>query len=639
MNLEQLPGVGPQLADRIRRHMGSDEAFYAAAENMDLQAISSVDGLSERRAVDLVLAARGNHVADAFLATPAARRVHDRIMARLLRYASTDAGRNRLRLLHPLPNQESATRHAARVMEAKAAMQGVDFDAARACLRAIQGFRQPPPTLDTGLLVVAETDQTYNALHRKGVSAWATLGTPRDLAAATDYDVVVIAYDEGSIDAASLPNAIDVPADAPLAALCPHSILDAFAHNQAAIQACAQLAELLDRPSVASQALEHSIQSASTTMDAATIRRNVDTIKTSLDAQLEALVSDLQLSGPDMLRAMSKGALPSALQGPTQQVLTQARNLLREATGIAFQPYTAGLPLGIDEDEIERVCNEQQAGQALQSFKAQQAAAEHLQKLLPEIHDEMRAWLEWDATCALGRFALDHRLEEPVWSDDLRFEASVHLDLAHTASAQRIRYRIGGHENVAVLTGANSGGKSTLLEHLCQIVIMARMGLPVVGEHVQVPWLDEIHLVTARRGMDAGAFETFLRGFLPVTQGNAKRLVLADEVESVTELEAAGRIIAFVLDRLAASQSMAVVVTHLAPQVMAFVRDATVRMDGIEATGLDDQHRLIVDRQPKLGHQARSTPELIVQRLAATVNGAEKQLYIDLLECFNGRHA
>jgi hypothetical protein len=57
-----------------------------------------------------------------------------------------------------------------------------------------------------------------------------------------------------------------------------------------------------------------------------------------------------------------------------------------------------------------------------------------------------------------------------------------------------------------------------------------------------------------------------------------------------------------------------------------------IRTDGIEATGLDAEGRLVVDRRPRIGHRARSTPELIVQRLASVGPLRERALFADLLE-------
>ena len=48
-------------------------------------------------------------------------------------------------------------------------------------------------------------------------------------------------------------------------------------------------------------------------------------------------------------------------------------------------------------------------------------------------------------------------------------------------------------ENIALLTGANSGGKTTLLETLTQISIMAQMGLPVSADKAEIKLFDEIY--------------------------------------------------------------------------------------------------------------------------------------------------
>ena len=63
------------------------------------------------------------------------------------------------------------------------------------------------------------------------------------------------------------------------------------------------------------------------------------------------------------------------------------------------------------------------------------------------------------------------------------------------------------------------------------------------------------------------------------------------------------------------------------------IRDAAefeIAVDGIEAAGLVDGE-LRVNRSPKKGHLARSTPELIVEKLADDRGG---EFYGDLLEKF-----
>ncbi|MFQ5800159.1 MAG: endonuclease MutS2, partial [Candidatus Hydrothermarchaeales archaeon] len=60
--------------------------------------------------------------------------------------------------------------------------------------------------------------------------------------------------------------------------------------------------------------------------------------------------------------------------------------------------------------------------------------------------------------------------------------------------------------------------------------------------------------------------------------------------------------------------------------------DEGVRIDGIQATGLDEEFNLVVDRKPVLGKVARSTPELIVERLSRI--SSKKGFYNRILDRF-----
>ena len=63
-----------------------------------------------------------------------------------------------------------------------------------------------------------------------------------------------------------------------------------------------------------------------------------------------------------------------------------------------------------------------------------------------------------------------------------------------------------------MLTGANSGGKTTLLNTILQIQILAQSGLPVPCEYCEFPIVDEIYFLGKHTGtLSAGAFESTLK--------------------------------------------------------------------------------------------------------------------------------
>ena len=74
-----------------------------------------------------------------------------------------------------------------------------------------------------------------------------------------------------------------------------------------------------------------------------------------------------------------------------------------------------------------------------------------------------------------------------------------------------------------------------------------------------------------------------------------------------------------------------VICSHLAKEIEE-VTDVAIRIDGIEAKGLDENLDLIVDRTPRFGVLARSTPELIVERLSKLAKSPKKEVYAKILD-------
>jgi DNA mismatch repair protein MutS2 len=190
--------------------------------------------------------------------------------------------------------------------------------------------------------------------------------------------------------------------------------------------------------------------------------------------------------------------------------------------------------------------------------------------------------------------------------------------------------RVAKARNVAVLTGANSGGKTTLLTTLASVHILTLYGLPVPCDRAEVVPVP-IYLFRRRVTRRIGSLEHALGSLIPVFGDRRRKLVLIDEFEALTEPGAAGRIMAAVLNEAASSSSLVLVVTHLARETLPHVR-LPIRVDGIEAKGLDSKGDLVVNRQPVFGHIGSSMPKLIIMKLSrSTKNRRVRALYEEIL--------
>jgi len=192
----------------------------------------------------------------------------------------------------------------------------------------------------------------------------------------------------------------------------------------------------------------------------------------------------------------------------------------------------------------------------------------------------------------------------------------------------------GNKSPVVLLSGVNSGGKTSLLELIAQCTILSHMGFPVPADHFEIGLTESIYYYGKSKGtLDAGAFETTLRTFSSLNDSTPK-MVLVDELESITEPGASAKIIAGILEMLSENKgNMAVFVSHLSELILENV-NSPIRVDGIEAKGLDSDLKLVVDRNPQYNHIAKSTPELIVERLFKTGDPREQQFYGRLREKF-----
>jgi dsDNA-specific endonuclease/ATPase MutS2 len=143
---------------------------------------------------------------------------------------------------------------------------------------------------------------------------------------------------------------------------------------------------------------------------------------------------------------------------------------------------------------------------------------------------------------------------------------------------------------------------------------LLHLGLPTKGE-TKIPAFQEVYYFAKNKGsMSKGAFETLLTQLSMIKPGKST-IVLADEIESVTEPGTAGTIICATANYFIEKNCFMILATHLGREVQGQL-PLGARIDGIEAKGLTESFELIVDHNPVMGKLAHSTPELIIERLA-----------------------
>ncbi|WP_455449118.1 MutS-related protein [Natrinema thermotolerans] len=647
MDLESIPGVGEKTARALAELDDPERALRAG----DVAAIAAAPGISQGRAARIARGAirRDHDDPGGFLATDRAREIYREVLALLEERTVTDYAAQRLETIYPSPTRS-------RIEEVRAfAAEALEREPDPAVLEALEGLEplREPGDVRVRERCLATTDAERYSAAREAIPELSVevVEDAQGLAELARGYSTVIALDESFAgvtiegDVQVRPDALENPAE-----VVPERPLAFFARNRDRLGAAVAVHRAADMDAACDlAALENGL---SRLAEDGTVAGDdeLDRLTTAVD-DLDAAASaaesvandrlreaireqDVTIEGSDLLSLVERGAgvdslLSRELADEYAAAVEAARDHLVDAldldqgeSEIARRAFgdEPTFPVERDEDAIGRLREELTAAKERRAGRLKRELAADLADQREGARQLVRDALELDVELAIARFARDFGCTMPefVPADEARgtgfaIEGGRSPLLDEPLEAiDPVDYAVSG---VALLSGVNSGGKTSTLDLVASVVVLAHMGLPVPAENVRLRRFDDLHYHAKTQGtLDAGAFESTVREFADLAQGGEGSLVLVDELESITEPGASAKIIAGILEALSENGATAVFVSHLAGEIREMAGfDVTV--DGIEAVGLVDGE-LEVNRSPVKDHLARSTPELIVEKLA-----------------------
>ncbi len=658
MEIEAIPGVGAKTADALRE---LDDPERALAEG-DVATLARAPGISEGRAARIARGAirRTHDDPGGFAATDRARDLYRQALSLLQDRTVTDYAARRLETLYPSGVQS-------RIDEVRAfadrAMEREPDPQVREALADVAPLREPGDVRVRDRCLATQDAERY-AEAREAIPELSVevVDDARQLAELARGYATVVALDEEFAgvdvegDVRVEPDALENPVD-----VVPERILSFFARNRGPLRAAVAVHQAADLEAPCD--LE-TLESALAQLEEDGTPRGDEELERLTDAvdDLDAAVSmaesvandrlreaiqerDVTIEGNDLLSLVEQGAgvdslLRRELADEFDGAVEAARNHLvdaldlRDYEDLARQAFSGEptFPVERDDDAVGRLREELTAARDRRASRRKRELAGELADLREPSEELVSAALELDVELAVSRFARDFDCTMPeIGGSGFAIEGgrSPLLDVPFD-EVEPVDYRV---EGVALLSGVNSGGKTSLLDLVGLVVTLAHMGLPVPADAARVERISELHYHAKSQGtLDAGAFESTLREFGDlVTEVSREKpvLVLVDELESITEPGASANIMAGILEALAERDATAVFVSHLASEIRE-AATTEIAVDGIQASGLENGE-LVVDRTPVKGRLARSTPELIVEKLA---DEDDADFYAGLLEKF-----
>ncbi len=722
--LNQIPGVGPRLVQKLITVFGSEDAAINVISNAQVASLAGIPGVGKKKALDIVqeaYALREGISAFEVLKTEDIQEIYTRILTIIQSYANSLFAKDKLSLYYPLPStkMEIINQRLRWFQQAEELVKKCNQEQLNQLGRHLSISRPlrrgTKLSLATWRVILTDNDTAYNQLKEYQADRTSRIiqlkpGERLD-EYLQSYDYVIASLEMGVMTgAAEHAGNLDIlKSEFTLADVSPESIISFYATNHETILSiCAAAEAMTQLPST--PALQRFIEK----IDLTALNSLVEIVgkitssgDISIDAdadydrlrsasqQFETKVSETEIWANDKIRdeisssqvvlegdqiinileattSEAIGAeqlrqylppqvfeiLVTALQ-ESEDYLAQAlqlkRNELEWVDGIFSQ--SIALPIQASRQKASNLQNNVRKAMHSREHKLKTEIAVTLSQFEQPIKDAVQTLLDFDVFQAIGQFSRDYHLSVPSITPDgvgITFQNGRNIFLTHEALKEKLEvvpvsYAIGKNgwspeatsgERVVLLSGANSGGKSCLLQNVAQIAILAQMGMLVPASKAEVGIFDELYYYAKATGMlSAGAFESSLNNLANIVLSDASKLACFDEWEASTEPGAAAKVVAAVLELFAENPNSCVIfVSHLAGDITQLAR-VPIRVDGIEATGLDPQLNLIVNRSPQFGKIAKSTPELIVERLYRSAKNQRQKIFQRILELVRGSDA
>ena len=663
MVLSTLPGVGERLAKKITDHFGGENEAIASLKSGDIARIAEIDGVSPKRALSLARMVAGQ--SGSFLATKEAERLHRSLLQDIVSFASCAATRERMQLLMPIENPAERRLKVSHAMNyAQKNAEGMNT-----LSKLFHNLRQTRFNNERYERVVVSKEplETFKK--------WCRVLQPGEGETWKDYTVFKSITWIGSGAPADAPDGwVVLPNANNTELILPERTIDWFRHNIRTLSVLADIVQMSRKSTdkhpfinelfelvVGLEQLPEILMSLDDQGDLdimADVKDRLWKTAKSLEEQVNTEVAQamddakMDLSGAELLEALSDGAaFQRKLQEATKDVITEAMEKAKqtvvqmlEGTGVRcpYDIFSSQWPAKINRKTMDEIDHALETKLKTGEIEHMLVLAKKLGPLRERCEEAVRSLIGFDQWVGIAQWAVERQCVLPdLVEHGIYIEQGRHLLLG--CQPDPVTYGLGyagdkeDQQSLALLTGANSGGKTTLLELLAHTCILAHMGLPVPADSARVGQVDALHILAKAGGtQSAGALEQTLVELANVVSDPTPKLILADELEAITEPGAGARIIAgMLLAAEAQDDTTMMLVTHLAPAIIKATGRDDLRVDGIEATGLDANLELMVDRTPKRNHLARSTPELIVKRLVERSEGHAQTLFRDILMMFD----
>ena len=361
ITLQNIKGIGDKISEKILNSVGGEDELQKIVDNVDVEKISSIDGISQRKAIEIMNQLLGNPQED-FIKSDRAMELYDDIISKILAYSNTAYSKNRILLLSPTKDMDKIASNLDFVMTAKEHVAQLPIIKLRGLMKNLKEVEEAKPEYDPSKAIIVESEEDNSYLTDLGLNQYYPIITASDSPLLKEelmnYDLVFYVYSQGILDFEGMPNLIMVNIDENDYEIVPEKIINFFIQNKELFLRVHEIQKIRNKDSVLGEIIPIIDELNIIDKREVDIEELVFSLKDEMDDELEKSIKNVDLEGDEILNLLNNN-FPPKISKIFDDIINKRKEIIREKTGLSFDPYLRTYPIQIDETEIQRVTLEQ----------------------------------------------------------------------------------------------------------------------------------------------------------------------------------------------------------------------------------------------------------------------------------------
>ena len=306
ITLQNIKGIGDKISEKILNSVGGEEELQKIVDNVDVEKISSVDGISQRKAVEIMNQLLGNPQED-FIKSDRAMELYDDIINKILAYSNTSYSKNRILLLSPTKDIDKIDSNLDFVMNAKEHVSQLPIIKLRGLMKNLKEVEEAKPEYDPSKAIIVESEEDNSYLTDLGLNQYYPIITASDSPLLKEelmnYDLVFYVYSQGILDFEGMPNLIMINIDENDYEIVPEKIINFFIQNKDLFLRVHEIQKIRNKDSVLGEIIPIIDELNIIDKREVNIEELVFSLKDDMDDELEKSIKNVDLEGDEILNS------------------------------------------------------------------------------------------------------------------------------------------------------------------------------------------------------------------------------------------------------------------------------------------------------------------------------------------------